>query len=125
MQRFITKTYSIVALGLWLAPKLSLAQCVPGEVGNDCVNTLNNPLKFKTIGAFLLGAVNIFATIGGVIAVFGILYSGFLFVIAQGNEQKLATAKKAFLWSVVGLAVIVSAMVLVTAIQGTINLISA
>lgn len=91
-----------------------------GTVGSGGSATLDNPLKFKTLGEFLLGAADAFLSIGVIVAVFGILYAGFLFVMAQGNEQKLQRAKSAFLWSVVGLAVIVGALVLVTAIQGTI-----
>lgn len=107
---------TVVALSM---PEFVFAQCPP-----ECVNEgskLVNPLRFESIGAFLMGAVQAFATIAGVIGVMGILYSGFLFVTAQGNEQKLSDAKRAFLYSVIGLGIVIGATVLAAAIQATIN----
>ncbi len=40
------------------------------------------------------------------IAVIMIIYAGFLFMTAGGNEDKISTARKALIWSLVGLAVI-------------------
>lgn len=51
------------------------------------------------------------------IAVIFIVYSGFLFVIAQGSEEKLKTAKSTLMWALVGLAIVVGAWALAVAFQ--------
>ena len=83
--------------------------------------TLCNPLQFNTISGFLdamLGALVIIAT---PIVVLMLVYSGFLFVSAQGNPEKLATAKKAIMWTIIGAVVVLGASVLASAIEGTVD----
>lgn len=54
-----------------------------------------------------------------VIALF-IIYSGFLFVAAQGNPQKLKQAKNTLLYTLIGAAVVLASTVIAKAISGTI-----
>jgi hypothetical protein len=67
---------------------------------------------------------NVILPVGGSVAVVFIIYSGFLFVTAQGNETKLATAKKAFLYSVIGTAILLGAWVLSEGVAATIKTIT-
>src|SRR3990167_9250014 len=58
-----------------------------------------NPLgdDIKTIPDFIEALVNkVILPVGSVVVVIMIIYSGFLFVMAQGNETKLSGAKRAF-----------------------------
>jgi hypothetical protein len=55
-----------------------------------------------------------------IITVF-IVYSGFLFVTAQGNQAKLETAKRNFLYSVLGALLILAAWVLAQIIGSTVS----
>ena len=50
-----------------------------------------------------------------------LVYSGFLFVSAQGNPEKLATARKAIMWTIIGAVVVLGASVLASAIEGTVD----
>ena len=50
-----------------------------------------------------------------------IVYSGFLFVTAQGNETKLEKAKKVIVWTLIGGVLVLGAQVVATAIQGTVR----
>lgn len=85
--------------------------------------TLDNPLKYNTLGEFIRALLNeAVIPIGGVLVVLAIIYCGFLFVTAQGNETKLQKAKTAFLWTVVGAAVLLGAAVLSDAVVNTIKL---
>lgn len=59
--------------------------------------------------------------IGGVIVAIMIIYSGFLFVTARGNEEQLSRAKKNFLYSAIGAAILLGSVVLAQLIQNTIN----
>jgi len=49
------------------------------------------------------------------------IYAGFRMVIFASNEEKLSEAKRAFLWTVIGVAILLGAKVLSAVICGTIN----
>jgi hypothetical protein len=87
----------------------------PGSIGN--------PLKpeFSSIYAFVEEIVRIAGQIGFYIAIFFIVYSGFLFVKARGNDQELEKAKKTLTWTLVGTAVLLGAWIFALAIKTTIN----
>src|SRR3989344_302991 len=65
---------------------------------------LNNPLNsnFSSIPNFIAGALKVMVMIAlPIISVF-IVYSGFLFVAAQGNSEKLSQARNNLLYVVIG-----------------------
>lgn len=84
---------------------------------------LKNPFKGgDTIQAFFKTIIrDIVFPIGGVIAVLAFIWSGFLFVKAQGNDAKLTEAKKALLYTAIGTAILLGAWVIMEVITGTIN----
>jgi len=85
---------------------------------------IQNPLKNGTnsLYGFINLVINdIILPVGGVIAVIFIIYSGFLFVTARGNETKLATAKNAFLYAAIGTAILLGAWAISLAIENTIK----
>lgn len=49
-----------------------------------------------------------------------IIYTGFLFIQARGNKEKLVKAKEALKWTLIGGAIILASYVIATALQGTI-----
>ncbi len=85
---------------------------------------IDNPLKIGTLSDFISEILKIVVTIGTPIAILAIIYSGFLFVKAQGNETELAKAKEAFFWTIVGVLVLLGAQAIGIAIGGTITAIS-
>lgn len=87
-----------------------------GETGG----TLSNWLSVGTVPEFLNALFKDIAEIGAAVLAIMIVYTGFLFVKAQGNETKLAEAKKSFTWVIIGGAVILGAWVLSEAIEKTI-----
>jgi hypothetical protein len=84
-------------------------------------NELINPLAFDSIKEFLIAATDAFIKIAFPIVVLMIIYSGFLFVAAQGNEEKLKTAKRTIMWTIIGALIVLSATVLVNVIGGTVD----
>ena len=50
-----------------------------------------------------------------------IIYSGFLFVFARGNDEKLKTAKDALFYSIIGAAVLLGSWAIAEMIASTIN----
>lgn len=83
-----------------------------------------NPLGYETIEELLTNILGAVVTIAFPFIVLFLVYAGFLFVSAQGNEEKLGTAKKVFLWTVVGGLLVLGAEALSIAIEGTIKEIS-
>ena len=77
---------------------------------------LRNPLKADNIPD-LIRDIAIFArNVGLPIAIIFIVYAGFLFVSAKGNEKKLESAKETFKWAIIGAALIAGASFLAQAI---------
>ena len=70
---------------------------------------------------FTLLINNLLIPIGGVAAVLAFIYSGFLYVMAQGDETKIKTAHRALLYTSIGTAILLGAWVISTVITNTIN----
>jgi len=80
-----------------------------------------NPIAFDTLSDFLVAVLNVIVTIALPIIVLAIIYTGFLFVSAGGNEEKLKKAKQAIVWTLIGAMIILGAFVLSKAISGTVD----
>ncbi len=93
---------------------------VDGTAGNGS-RGLTNPLKFDSLTGFLMAIINVILILAVPIIVLFIIYAGFLFVTARGNETQLETAKSALLWSVVGGVIVLGAKIILTIVQGTVD----
>jgi len=93
--------------------------------GDFTINTkIENPLGEKgpsNLPAFIEKAIEIILIIGVPLVVLAIIYSGFLFVSAQGNSEKLKTAKKTLLTTIIGAALLLGAYVIANAISTTVD----
>jgi len=63
---------------------------------------LVNPIKYDTFAEFAAAIIGTAAQVLMPFVVLGFIYSGFLFVKAQGNETELTKAKTAITYSIVG-----------------------
>jgi type IV secretory pathway VirB2 component (pilin) len=101
----------------------SIASLLVSAINVFADTTLPNPLGNTKTFPDLIKMVldNVVTPIGGVVAVFFIIYSGFLFVTAGANETKRGDAKKALLYAVIGTAILVGAQALSALITTTIN----
>lgn len=90
---------------------------------NDTIITLVNPLgdKVNDLPSFIYMILEIVFEIGAVVSVLAIIYVGFMFVRARGNSEELATARMALLYTVIGIAVLLGAVLIATVIDGTIK----
>ncbi|MDB5238134.1 MAG: hypothetical protein JWM46_404 [Candidatus Kaiserbacteria bacterium] len=86
-------------------------------------NTLGNPLNpsFSSIPNFIAGALRVMVQLALPILTLMIVYSGFLFVFARGNQEKLSTAKTNFMYVIIGSVLILGAWVIATLISGTVS----
>ncbi|MFT5360118.1 MAG: hypothetical protein ACI88L_000600 [Candidatus Paceibacteria bacterium] len=133
MNLFLVKLYSL------LNPLVAFAQ-------NEIVNPNNNQIINPTLGGSdpnniqivftnplggsggisninqLIGAIlDIVITVGIPLVVLAVIYSGFLFVTAMGDKEKLKTARSAFLWTIVGGLILLSSWVIAQALESTIQ----
>ena len=111
-------TYLVCAHVL-LASFFLLAMTLTTEAQEGLKNPLNS--SFSSVPAFIAGALKALALIALPIITLFLVISGFLFVTAQGNQEKLATAKKNFFYVVIGALLILGAWIIATLIAGTVN----
>ncbi len=91
-----------------LASNVEAISISRGDVGLPTTNA-DEALKATLNGVY---------TIAGVIAVVAIVIAGFMMIIADGDSQKVATARRMIIYAVVGLAVILFAFLITGIIQG-------
>lgn len=114
------------SLSLFLTVGVSLVFAQTGGGGGPSIGVqLDNPFGGNgTLFTLVRAIVNdIVLPVGGVLAVLAFIYSGFLYITAQGSEDKLKTAHKSLLYTSIGTAVLLGAWVLANVICTTIGLI--
>lgn len=89
----------------------------------DGSGKISNPLgdKNSNIFEFIETVIDAAIKLGAVLAVLAIIYAGFLFVTAQGDETKIETAKKVLLYTAIGIAILLGARVITEIIKGTVT----
>ncbi len=102
---------SIVSLFLLLVPVILFA----------ADTTINNPLKSNDVRGIVGSLMDLVAKVGGVVVVFFIIYSGFKFVMAQGNESEVSKAKDMFYATIIGGAILLGADVIANVVIGTVK----
>lgn len=85
--------------------------------------TFDNPFKggVENLPALISNILEIVVQLGAIVIVFFIIYSGFLFVTAQGNEKKLETAKLNLLYVAIGTVILLGAQVLASILGSTVK----
>jgi len=64
------------------------------------------------IGDLISAILDIVVQVGVVVVVLALIYSGFLFIVARGNEEKINKAKMTFMWTVIGAVILLGAQAL-------------
>lgn len=87
---------------------------------------ITNPLggDVNSLSALLGAVTDVLIQLGAIVAALAIMYGGFLYVTAQGNEEKLQKAQATVTWALVGTAVLLGSRVIYKVIAGTIKEIS-
>jgi len=119
----ISKFSFIIVFALMLMTPILFAGAVD-TVGTNVTTTIANPLGPdgpQTIPDFIKKIIEIVVTIGVPIVVLSIIYTGFLFVKAQGNSEEITKAKKSLMYTLIGAALLLGAFVIAQAIGTTIN----
>jgi len=100
-----------------------MAGAAEGVGGDGGSASLNNPLKaeYSSIPAFLTALIEVLLIFAIPVIVFFIIYAGFMFVTAQGDTTKIATARSALTWAVVDGVIVLGAQLIMTVLQGTVT----
>lgn len=116
------KTFAMItATALLVLPGIFILQ---GALSADAatVNTkLENPIKYDNFSDFVAGITQTAVRVLMPFVVLAFIYSGFLFVKAQGNEKELEAAKQAIIWSSVGALILFGAWGFAEIIKTTIE----
>lgn len=111
---------------LFLLPVIVMLQTPTVAHGAPLVDTgeIENPIKYDNFSDFVAAITQTAVQILLPFVVLAFIYSGFLFVKAQGNETELKNAKTAIKWSVVGAFILFGAWGFAQIIKTTITSIS-
>ena len=88
----------------------------PGIRARAAVFELKNPINADSFAQVVQGFADLMVQIGIPLATVFLVWSGFLFVSARGNEDQLKKAKETFKLTIVGTALLVGAYAIATAI---------
>lgn len=80
-----------------------------------------NPTPYENIPDFVEALLLFLVKIGALLLVLMVIYAGFMFITANGQPDKLKTAKSAFLWVVIGGALVLGAWALSLVVGETIQ----
>lgn len=93
----------------------------PGSSGVTENVNLENPFTPKSFDQLISMLLDILIKVGSVLALVFIIYSGFLFVTAGGSEDQITKAKATFLWTIIGVAIVLGAKAIQVLITGTVT----
>lgn len=83
------------------------------------MNPLGNTCDLNTLIQAVLNFI--VKDIGPVVITLMLVYCGFLFVAAQGNEEKLGQARTALMWTVIGAIILLGAATIEAVISNTVS----
>lgn len=117
---------SVAAVSLFVSLGLLTVGTLPHAQAETLTVTpaLENPIKYSNFSDFVAGVTQTAVRVLLPFVVLAFIYSGFLFVKAQGNEKELEEAKKAIKWSIVGAFILFGAWGFAEIIKTTISTIT-
>ncbi|HCR52521.1 TPA: hypothetical protein DIV48_02625 [Candidatus Kaiserbacteria bacterium] len=87
--------------------------------------SLLNPLQGGgNLESFLLNILAFVIRIGTIVVILMMVYVGYLFVAARGNESKITEARAALLWTVVGALILLGSQAIAIGIKATVQALS-
>lgn len=82
---------------------------------------LINPIGVNSIEELLSIVLRAVVQLGSILLVLALVWVGFLFVFAQGNPEKISSARQALMWTVIGGLLLLGAQGISLVLQQTIN----
>lgn len=108
----ILETVAVLVFSLFLGAVAQLSPTNATAQGG----TIKNPIEANTFLELVEAIARAITAIGIPLVAIFLVWAGFLFVTARGNEEQLKRAKTTFFWALVGGAVVIGAWALAVAI---------
>jgi hypothetical protein len=107
-------------------PNSLSAGSIPTTPGNNPSSlprftSFQNPISANTIQEFIARILQFVVQLSVPFAVFFIILTGFRYVMAQGNPEKILEAHRTLLYTVIGIMVLLGAQLISLVIQNTIQ----
>lgn len=104
----------------FLLPVVSFAQLAIEPCGAPAPGKISNPIRACDINDFIQKFLEGALKVAIPLVALAIIYSGFLFVSARGNTEKLGKAKDALLYSLIGAAILLGSWAIARLISETV-----
>ncbi len=104
-----------ITLLIFFAPFLAYAQWNPGSVAP--ASGLPSSSIYDIVHNIMYWALEIF----GILAVIGFVISGIMYIISSGNEDTMRNAKDAMVYSIIGVVVALSGLIVIYAIESALR----
>jgi hypothetical protein len=108
-------TLTVAAVFLCFGTSLVMAQ--QPDTGLNYAANLELPQTSEDPRIIIINIIRYLLTFLGIIAVFMIIYSGYLWTVSAGSPDKVARAKKVLINAMIGLLITVAALAIVTFIM--------
>ena len=114
--------FSIIILGTTVfAAEPSGTGDPPSTGGAATTVTYESPIKATNFPALLTTILETLVYLGVSVLTIFIIYSGFLFIKAQGNPEEIKKARETLTWTLIGGAILLGATVLAKIIETTVK----
>ena len=114
----MTKIFRAILLAVLIGiPSFAIAEISGATVEFE----LKNPIKYSTFSEFAAAVTKTAVQVLMPFIVIAFIYSGFLFVSAQGNDTKLTDAKNILWYSIIGTFILLGSWGFAQIIEQTIS----
>jgi len=103
----VSAVYNFLGAGKLTADQLD------GKPGNRAFSVLGD----ASFQAFMNRMLNNFLAIIGILALLMIMYNGFKYIVARGDQAATKKAREGIMWSVIGLVITLFAYVIIQAVR--------
>lgn len=109
-------THVFIKYSLFVFVFIALCSATYAHAACDPSKEICNPIQANTFLELVEAIASAVTAVGIPLVAIFLVWSGFLFVTARGNEEQLKRAKTTFSWTLIGGAVLIGARVLAIAI---------
>jgi len=96
----------------------TVTESQPTEICNPLGTKDNGTVSnYSTFETFLVHVFQVFAGAAGIVTITYVAFSGFRFLISQGNAEEVEKAKRSLQWSISGLILIMLSYVIISALS--------
>jgi len=107
------KAPKVLAIASSVFSGLFLASATYAQTAQDWIGKIKNPLAEDDLGSWIGGVINLAVGLAALICVGILIFSGYMYITAAGDESKVEKAGKSLTYAIVGLVICFIAVILV------------